>query len=73
MTADLLDRTRFTVVNLLQDARLKWDDMTRLLPVGGSTRMPMVQRMLEEVSGKKPDRSLSADESVAHGQPSMLV
>ena len=67
MTADLLDRTRFTVANLLQDASLRWQDITRLLLVGGSTRMPMVQRMLEEVSGKKPDRSLSVDESVAHG------
>ena len=67
MTADLLDRTRFTVNNLLQEAGLKWDDLTRLLLVGGSTRMPMVQRMLEEISNKKPDRSLSADEAVAHG------
>jgi molecular chaperone DnaK len=67
MTVDLLDRTRFTVTNLLQEAGLKWDDVTRLLLVGGSTRMPMVQRMLEEISNKKPDRSLSADEAVAHG------
>ena len=67
MTADLLDRTRFTVTSLLQEANLKWDDLTRLLLVGGSTRMPMVQRMLEEISDKKPDRSLSADEAVAHG------
>ena len=67
MTTDLFDRTRFTVMNLLQDAKLKWSDITRLLLVGGSTRMPMVQRMLEEVSGKKCDRSLSADEAVAHG------
>jgi molecular chaperone DnaK len=67
MTADLLDRTRFTVVNLMQDAGLKWEDITRLLLVGGLTRMPMVQRMIEELSGKKPDRSLSADEAVAHG------
>jgi len=67
MSADLLDRTRFTVINLLQDAGLQWSDVTRLLVVGGSSRMPMVQRMLEEVSGKKVDRSLSADESVAHG------
>lgn len=67
MTADLLDRTRFTLTNLLQDANLKWDEITRLLLVGGSSRMPMVQRMLEDISGKKPDRSLSADESVAHG------
>jgi molecular chaperone DnaK len=67
MTADLLDRTRFTVASLLQEARVQWNDITRLLPVGGSTRMPMVQRMLEDISGKKPDRSLSADEAVAHG------
>lgn len=67
ITADLLDRSRFTLTNLLQDADLKWSDITRLLLVGGSSRMPMVQRMLEEVSGKKADRSLSADESVAHG------
>lgn len=67
VTADLLDRTRFTTVNLLQDAGLKWPEITRLLVVGGSSRMPMVGRMLDEVSGKKVDRSLSADESVAHG------
>ena len=40
MTADLLDRTRFTTINLLQDANLKWSDLTRLLVVGGSSRMP---------------------------------
>lgn len=67
MTIDLLDRTRFTVANLLQEAGVKWEDVTRLLLVGGSTRMPMVQRMLEEISNKTPDRSLSADEAVAHG------
>jgi molecular chaperone DnaK len=67
MTADLLDRTRFTLVNLMQERGLKWEDITRLLLVGGLTRMPMVQRMIEDLSGKKPDRSLSADESVAHG------
>lgn len=67
MTADLLDRTRFTVVTLMQEAQLQWSDITRLLLVGGSTRMPMVQNMLAEISGKTPDRSLSVDESVAHG------
>jgi len=56
LTADLLDRTRFTVVNLLQERNLKWDDVTRLLLVGGLTRMPMVQKMLEELSGKKPEQ-----------------
>lgn len=67
MTADLLDRTRFTVRSALKEARLDWKDLTRLLLVGGSSRMPMVQRMLEQESGLKVDRSLSPDEAVAHG------
>ena len=67
MTAALLDRTRFTLTHLVEESGWSWADITRILLVGGSTRMPMVQRMVEEVSGKKPDRSLSADESVAHG------
>lgn len=36
-------------------------------PLGGSTRMPQVARMLRELSGQEPDRSISPDEAVAHG------
>ncbi len=67
MTAHLIDRTRFTITNLLRTAGLEWSDITRLLLVGGSTRMPMVANMLERESGKSIDRSLAADEAVAHG------
>jgi len=67
MSADLLDRTRFTVRSVLKEAHMTWADVTRLLIVGGSSRMPMVQRMLEKESGLKCDRSLSADEAIAHG------
>ena len=67
MTEDLLERTRFTTRNLLKEACLSWDAITRLLLVGGSSRMPMVQNMLEQESGRKVDRSLSFDEAVAHG------
>ena len=67
MTKDLLDRTRFTVQQVLSDAKIDWDDVTRILLVGGSTRMPQVQEMLTEYWGKPVDRSLSADEAVAHG------
>ena len=67
LTSDLLERTRLTVRNVLRDAKLTWSDVTRLMVVGGSTRMPMVQQMLEEESGRKVDRTLSADEAVAHG------
>jgi molecular chaperone DnaK len=67
LTADLVQRTVFTVEKLLRDAKTSWYDLTRILLVGGSTRMPMIQKTLEEVSGMKLDRSLSPDEAVAHG------
>ncbi len=67
MTEDLVQRTCFTVNKLLRDASLEWDDITRVLLVGGSTRMPMIQEMLRRESGKELDRSLSPDEAVAHG------
>jgi molecular chaperone DnaK len=66
-TADLLDRTQMTLWRMLKEAKVRWSDVTRLLPVGGSTRMPMVQRMLTDESGLPLDRSLSPDEAVAHG------
>ena len=67
LTKDLLERTRFTVNNLLRDADLTWDDLTRVILVGGSTRMPMIERMLRQESGSPGDGSLSPDEAVAHG------
>ncbi len=66
-TADLLDRTRFTTLQTLQAAGLDWSQVDRVLLVGGSTRMPMVRRMLRELSGKEPDASVAADEAVAQG------
>ncbi len=67
ITSDLLERTRLTVRNVLREGGLQWPDITRVLLVGGATRMPMVKRMLEEESGKIPDTTLSPDEAVAHG------
>ena len=67
MSADLLDRTRSTVNKLLREAKITWKEVTRLLLVGGSSRMPMVQKMLEKESGLVVDRSLNPDEAVAHG------
>ncbi|NIP86249.1 MAG: Hsp70 family protein [Planctomycetales bacterium] len=67
MTRDLVDRTEFTTRQALQAAGLTWDQIDRLLLVGGSTRMPMVIEMLRKLSGKEPDRGVSADEAVAHG------
>ena len=66
-TQDLLDRTRFTAEQTLKAAGLQWQDVERVLLVGGSTRMPMVKTMLRDLSGKEPDSSVAADEAVAHG------
>ncbi len=67
LTEDLLERTRMTCERLLMDAGKLWKDITRLILVGGSTRMPMVHRMLEKESSLQVDRSLAPDEAVAHG------
>lgn len=67
ITKDLLERTRFTTRTVLRDANKEWKDVSRLLLVGGSSRMPMVTTMLTKESGLTPDRSLAADEAVAHG------
>jgi molecular chaperone DnaK len=66
-TAALLGRTRTTTEVIVRQAGLAWGDIDRVLLVGGATRMPAVGRMLQELSGKTPDRSVSADEAVAHG------
>jgi molecular chaperone DnaK len=67
MTRDLLDRTQFTVRQVLRAADLDWGAVDRVLLVGGSSRMPMVVDMLRQLSGKEPDASVSPDEAVAHG------
>jgi molecular chaperone DnaK len=67
LTADLLERTRATTKLVLDEAGLEWSEVDKVLLSGGSTRMPQVSRMLRELSGLEPDRSLSPDEAVAHG------
>jgi molecular chaperone DnaK len=67
LTRDLLDRTQSTSELVLKQAALTWDKISRVLLVGGASRMPMVVRMLQELTGREPDQSQSADEAVAHG------
>ena len=66
-TAALLARTQTTTEIIVRQAGLSWDQIDKVLLVGGSTRMPQVVRMLTQVTGKTPDRSVSPDEAVAHG------
>ncbi|HZY88850.1 MAG TPA: Hsp70 family protein [Gemmataceae bacterium] len=67
LTRDLLMRTRFTTQQLLRQAGLGWDEVDRVLLVGGSTHMPMTRQMLQELAGKEPDHTLAVSEVVARG------
>ena len=67
LTAHLLQRTEETSTLVVQQAGLTWDDVDRVMVVGGATRMPMVADMLRQLIGREPDRSMSADEAVSHG------
>ena len=67
MTGDLLDRTLLTTRRVMGEGKSSWSDVDRLLLVGGSSRMPAVQQMLEAESGMPVDRCLSPDESISHG------
>jgi molecular chaperone DnaK len=67
LTGDLLIRTRLTTQQVLNQAGLTWDKVDRVLMVGGSTHMPATGRMLEQLTGKAPDRTLAVSEVVARG------
>ncbi|MBN3535135.1 molecular chaperone DnaK [Mycoplasma procyoni] len=67
MTAKLLDRTRKPIMDALEQAGLEAKDLDEILLVGGSTRMPAVQTMIEHTLGKKPNRTINPDEVVAIG------
>ncbi|TMQ34888.1 MAG: Hsp70 family protein [Planctomycetota bacterium] len=67
LTRDLLTRTKLTTEEVLRQASLGWEQVDRLLLVGGSTHMPMTGQMLHKISGKQPDSSLAVSEVVARG------
>jgi molecular chaperone DnaK len=67
LTRDLLTRTRLTTQQVLRQAGLTWEQIDRVLLVGGSTHMPMTGAMLRELSGRPPDNSLAVSEVVARG------
>ena len=56
MTGDLLSRTVQPVQNALRDAGISASQLGKVLLVGGSTRMPAVERQVKELLGKEPSR-----------------
>ncbi|MBC8139742.1 MAG: Hsp70 family protein, partial [Fibrella sp.] len=67
LTKDLVDRTRKSVEQALSDAGLKVAELDEVIMVGGSTRIPAVQDLVKEMTGKEPNRSVNPDEVVAVG------
>jgi molecular chaperone DnaK len=67
ITHDLLERTQVIMEAVLDDAQLSWRDISKVLLVGGLTRMKAVPALIERVSGRKPSHELHPDEVVALG------
>ncbi|MDP8228017.1 MAG: Hsp70 family protein [Candidatus Electryoneaceae bacterium] len=67
MTRDLMERTQSLTNQVLVEAGKSWTDLSGVLLVGGSTRMPMVSDYVESMSGKKPMTGINVDEAVALG------
>ena len=67
LVGDLVDATLKPVEQALQDAGFKKDEIEEVILVGGMTRMPLVQKKVEEFFGKKPNMTVNPDEVVAQG------
>ena len=67
LTSDLVERTMGPVNQAMKDAGLSFNDINKILLVGGSTRMPAVQEAVKKVSGKEPFKGINPDECVAIG------
>ena len=67
ITRDLLDRCKGPVTKALHDANLQLADVNEVILVGGSSRMPAVQELVKQMTGKQPNMSVNPDEVVADG------
>lgn len=67
ITAELLDRCKKSIEQILKDANLSAGDIDEVVLVGGSTRMPAVQKLIKDIMGKEPNMSVNPDEVVAMG------
>lgn len=65
--ADLIERCRKPVMDALKDSKLSKSDIDQVILVGGSTRIPAIQKIVEEITGQSPKATVNPDESVAQG------
>ncbi|HIT70616.1 MAG TPA: molecular chaperone DnaK [Candidatus Scatovivens faecipullorum] len=63
----LVEETRVPVEQAMKDAGITADQIHKVLLVGGSTRVPLVQEMVKKITGKEPDKGINPDECVAIG------
>jgi len=67
MTADLIERCKVPFEQALKDAGISKDEVDHVIMVGGSTRMPAVQELVEGLTGREPHKGVNPDEVVAMG------
>ena len=67
LISDLVEKTAIPVQNAMRDAGLNNSDLSMVLLVGGSTRIPCVQEKVKQLTGKEPSKTLNPDECVALG------
>lgn len=67
MTADLLERTKRPVEQVIKDSGISKDKINQVVMVGGSTRMPQVTELVKKLTGKDPNKSVNPDEVVSIG------
>ncbi len=67
LTHHLIERTRQPIKDALSDAKLSEKDINEVILVGGSTRIPAVQKLVKDMIGKDPNQSVNPDEVVALG------
>jgi len=63
----IVERIREPIMRTLEDAKLRPEDIDKIILIGGQTKMPLVQRFIEELMGKKPERGIDPMECVAIG------
>ncbi len=67
LISDLVEKTAIPVQNAMRDAGLTNKDISKVLLVGGSTRVPCVQEKVQQLTGHEPNKTLNPDECVAIG------
>lgn len=67
MCSDLIDRCKQPVLSALSDSKLDKNEIHEVILVGGSTRIPAVKKLVQDIFGKEPKATVNPDESVAQG------